>query len=68
MLETEQGWRRSRIIALTGLSNETDMAEALGEGGVDKWLVKGGKSLRVIMEEVIEMQKEVEERRRLDEK
>lgn len=66
-METEQGWRRSRIIALTGLSNETDMAEALGEGGVDKWLVKGGKSLRVIMEEVVEMQKEVEERRRLDE-
>jgi len=66
-MEIEQDWPRSRIIALTGLSNETDMAEALGEGGVDKWLVKGGKSLRVIMEEVVEMQKEVEERRRLDE-
>lgn len=29
---------------------------------MDKWLVKGGKSLRVIMEEVADVQKELENR------
>ncbi|GAA5904799.1 hybrid sensor histidine kinase/response regulator [Sporobolomyces salmoneus] len=63
-LEVERGWERCRIIALTGLSNEKDMAEA-SEGGVDKWVIKGGKSLRIIMEEVAEVQQEIEARRSL---
>lgn len=67
VIENEQGWHRSRILALTGLSNESDMAKGLGQGGVDKWLVKGGKSLRLIIEEVVEMQKEVAERRLCEE-
>ncbi|GAA6060415.1 hypothetical protein JCM10212_002183 [Sporobolomyces blumeae] len=60
-IERERGWHPCRIIALTGLSNEADMAKALGpEGSIDKWLVKGGKSLRIIMDEVVEMQRELE--------
>ncbi|GAA5977969.1 hypothetical protein JCM5350_006284 [Sporobolomyces pararoseus] len=65
-IEIERTWERCRIIALTGLSNESDIAEAVS-GGVDKWLVKGGKSLRAIMDEVVEVQQELEERRREEE-
>ncbi|GAA5906724.1 hypothetical protein JCM6882_003285 [Rhodosporidiobolus microsporus] len=58
-LETANGWNPMRIIALTGLSNESDMQAAMGkEGPVDSWLVKGGKSLAVIMSEITAQQQE----------
>ncbi|GAA6018479.1 hypothetical protein JCM11491_007012 [Sporobolomyces phaffii] len=62
-IEAEKGWERCRIIALTGLSNESDIAEA-ADGGVDKWLVKGGKSLRTIMDEILDVQRGLEARLR----
>ena len=59
-LEEQHGWPRARIIALTGLSTEQDMAKAgvlPGHSGpCDGWLVKGGKSLRTVMTEVANMQ------------
>ncbi|GAA6057133.1 hypothetical protein NBRC10513_004371 [Rhodotorula toruloides] len=61
-LEAERGWRRCKIIALTGLSSDVDMQKALREGGpIDQWLVKGGKSLRVILDEIANLQKELDE-------
>ncbi|GAA5928816.1 hypothetical protein JCM1841_003579 [Sporobolomyces salmonicolor] len=60
--ERLSGWAPCRIIALTGLSNSADMQKALGPGGsVDAWLVKGGKSLRVILEEIAKLQSEMDE-------
>ncbi|BGP24117.1 sensor histidine kinase/response regulator [Rhodotorula toruloides] len=61
-LEAEQGWRRCKIIALTGLSNDADMQKALRDDGpIDRWLVKGGKSLRVILDEIANLQNELDE-------
>ncbi|BGP39437.1 hypothetical protein JCM10450v2_003390 [Rhodotorula kratochvilovae] len=61
-LEAERGWAPLRIIALTGLSNDADMQKALGKDGpVDEWVVKGGRSLRIILEEVAALQKELDE-------
>lgn len=60
-LEAERGWRRCKVIALTGLSNDVDMQKALREDGpVDQWLVKGGKSMRVILDEIA-LQNELDE-------
>ncbi|GAA5941688.1 hybrid sensor histidine kinase/response regulator [Sporobolomyces koalae] len=59
-LEEVNGWKRCKIIALTGLANESDMAEAIVTGGIDSWLVKGGKSLRIIMDEIVNMQQDIE--------
>ncbi|GAA5866559.1 hypothetical protein JCM8547_005459 [Rhodosporidiobolus lusitaniae] len=62
-LEAQQGWEPARIIALTGLSNESEMQKALGnDGPVDSWLVKGGKSLTVILGEVACQQEEFDAR------
>ena len=56
-LEAERGWPRCHIIALTGLSNEADMQKTVGkEGPFDSWLVKGGKSLRAILDTVYTLQ------------
>lgn len=61
-LELAHGWEPARIVALTGLSNETEMAKALGnDGPIDSWLVKGGKSLRVILDEIAAQQRELDE-------
>lgn len=61
-VEAERGWPALRIIALTGLSNEADMQKALGKDGpVDEWVVKGGRSLRIILEEVSAMQAELDD-------
>ncbi|GAA5863031.1 hypothetical protein JCM1840_002443 [Sporobolomyces johnsonii] len=61
--ERQLGWAPCRIIALTGLSNSADMQKALGPGGsVDAWLVKGGRSLRVILEEISKLQKELDDK------
>ncbi|GAA5903808.1 hypothetical protein JCM5296_003931 [Sporobolomyces johnsonii] len=61
--ERQMGWAPCRIIALTGLSNSADMQKALGPGGsVDEWLVKGGRSLRVILEEIAKLQNEMDEK------
>ncbi|GAA5841100.1 hypothetical protein JCM11251_008018 [Rhodosporidiobolus azoricus] len=58
-LEAANGWMPIRIIALTGLSNESDMQTALSpEGPIDSWLVKGGKSLSVIMSEIAAQQQD----------
>ncbi|KAL8277383.1 hypothetical protein RQP46_010223 [Phenoliferia psychrophenolica] len=55
--EKANGLKRVRIIALSGLSNEIDKAAALdgrnGEPGpVDCFITKGGKSLRLILDEL----------------
>ncbi|GAA6058264.1 hypothetical protein JCM3770_004330 [Rhodotorula araucariae] len=61
-LEAQHGWARMRIIALTGLSNDADMQKALGKDGpVDEWVVKGGRSLRIILDEVAALQRELDE-------
>lgn len=61
-LEQLHHWEPARIIALTGLSNEVEMQKALGaDGPIDSWLVKGGKSLRVILDEISAQQKELDE-------
>jgi CheY-like chemotaxis protein len=61
-LEIANGWEPARIVALTGLSNEVEMQKALGnDGPIDSWLVKGGKSLRVILDEIANQQKELDE-------
>ncbi|GAA5870966.1 hypothetical protein JCM3774_003491 [Rhodotorula dairenensis] len=55
-LESERGWSRCHIIALTGL-NEADLQKTVGkEGPFDSWLVKGGKSLRAILDAVYALQ------------
>lgn len=55
-LESERGWRRCQIIALTGL-NEADLQKTVGKDGpFDSWLVKGGKSLRAILDAVYALQ------------
>lgn len=43
-----------RIVALTGLSSATDMAR--GVGLVDVWLIKGGKSMRAVLDEIVTLQ------------
>ena len=59
--EAERRWDPLRIIALTGLSNDAEMQKALGQNGpVDEWVVKGGRSLRIILEEVAKMQRDLE--------
>ncbi|GAA5926102.1 hypothetical protein JCM3775_005204 [Rhodotorula graminis] len=61
-VEAERGWEPLRIIALTGLSNDAEMQAALGQNGpVDEWVVKGGRSLRIILEEVATMQRLLDE-------
>jgi len=56
-IEKERGWRRHRIVALTGLSNSEDVSLALGDTGpMDAWVVKGGTSLRDLTEEMRRMQ------------
>lgn len=50
--------RRCKIIALTGLSNEEDMRTA--ESDIDYWVVKGGKSMRIILEEIGRLQQEMD--------
>ncbi|BGO91032.1 hypothetical protein NBRC10512_000161 [Rhodotorula toruloides] len=61
-LEAERHWRRCKIIALTGLSSDLDVQRALCEDGpIDQWLVKGGKSLRVILDEIANLQNELDE-------
>lgn len=56
-LELERGWPRCRIIALTGLTNGADMEASSRAGSpVDSWIVKGGKSLRAILDEVQALQ------------
>lgn len=61
-VEAERGWEPLRIIALTGLSNDAEMQSALGQNGpVDEWVVKGGRSLRIILEEVAKMQRDLDE-------
>lgn len=62
-LEDERGWPRCHIIALTGLSNEADMQKTVGkEGPFDSWLVKGGKSLRAILDAVYTLQEALDAR------
>ncbi|GAA5977708.1 hypothetical protein JCM11641_001384 [Rhodosporidiobolus odoratus] len=64
-IEAEQGWSPCHITALTGLSNESEIQEALRPGGpVDSWLVKGGKSLRVILDDVLAQQEGIVKARR----
>ncbi|GAA6039138.1 hypothetical protein JCM8097_005344 [Rhodosporidiobolus ruineniae] len=61
-VEAANGWAPTRIIALTGLSGEQEMQKALGaEGPVNSWLVKGGKSLRVIIDEIQQQQRELDD-------
>ncbi|BGP31509.1 hypothetical protein JCM10296v2_003274 [Rhodotorula toruloides] len=61
-LEAERGWRRCKILALSGLSSDLDMHKALRDDGpIDQWLVKGGKSLRMILDEIANLQKELNE-------
>ncbi|GAA5994661.1 hybrid sensor histidine kinase/response regulator [Rhodotorula paludigena] len=61
-LEAERGWPPMRILALTGLSNESDMQKALGsDGPINEWIVKGGRSLRIILDEVKRLQSELDE-------
>jgi hypothetical protein len=56
------GWKPAPITALSCISNESEMQQALGPNGVlDSWLVKGGKSLRVILDEIAAQQKELDE-------
>lgn len=43
-----------RIVALTGLSSALDMAR--GDGLVDVWLIKGGKSMRAVLDEIVALQ------------
>ncbi|GAA5889083.1 hypothetical protein JCM6882_009737 [Rhodosporidiobolus microsporus] len=49
---------RCRIVALTGLSSEQDF-RAAEEAGVDEFLVKGGKSLAVVLREVKAIEEEL---------
>ncbi|KAI5476549.1 sensor histidine kinase/response regulator [Pseudohyphozyma bogoriensis] len=61
--ELANGLPRCRIIALSGLSTEADVTKALGiagEGPIDSWVVKGGKSMRIILDEVKELQAELD--------
>lgn len=61
-LEAQRGWPPMRILALTGLSNESDMQKALGsDGPINEWIVKGGRSLRIILDEVKRLQSELDE-------
>ncbi len=66
-IEEQHGWARARIVALTGLSTEQDMAKAGvlngHTGPCDGWLVKGGKSLRTVMTEVTNLQAVLEAER-----
>ncbi|ORY74544.1 hypothetical protein BCR35DRAFT_306686 [Leucosporidium creatinivorum] len=50
---------RCRLIALTGLSNEEDLRNA-ADGPLDYWVVKGGKSMRAILEEIARLQQELD--------
>ncbi|GAA5991943.1 hypothetical protein JCM10908_002281 [Rhodotorula pacifica] len=60
-VEAERGWPHCHIIALTGLSNEADMQKTVGkEGPFDSWLVKGGKSLRAILDAVYALQERLD--------
>lgn len=55
-LETEYDLPRCRIIVLTGLSYDTSHAD----GVFDHWIVKGGKSLALIMAEIVACQGEID--------
>ncbi|GAA5876037.1 hypothetical protein JCM8547_003538 [Rhodosporidiobolus lusitaniae] len=57
--EFGNGWHRCRFVALSGLSSSAEQREA-EESGVDEFLVKGGKSLAVIMREVKAIEEELE--------
>ncbi|KAM0749780.1 hypothetical protein T439DRAFT_381348 [Meredithblackwellia eburnea MCA 4105] len=58
--EISMGWPRHTIIALTALSSAEDQAHGVqkdGKGGpFDKWLVKGGKALRQLEDELLNIQ------------
>ena len=62
-LAEEAGFRSSLLtllrpqIALTGLSASESMLE--GEH-IDSWIVKGGKSMRVILDEIAQLQDELD--------
>ncbi|BGP38507.1 hypothetical protein JCM10450v2_002455 [Rhodotorula kratochvilovae] len=58
-IETERGWPRHKIIALTGLSNKVDRVKA--KDTIDDWLLKGGNSLRILTEELARIQLELDE-------
>ncbi|KDE06838.1 hypothetical protein MVLG_02874 [Microbotryum lychnidis-dioicae p1A1 Lamole] len=64
-IEKEQALAPSRIIALSGLSNEADMRKAgcldNVAGPVDHWIVKGNRSLRQVMTEVMAQKEVIEE-------
>lgn len=46
--EAEHGLPRCRIIVLTGISRDVGLAD----GVFDHWIVKGGKSISLIMQEI----------------
>lgn len=56
--EREQSLPRCKLIALTGLSNEEDIRTA--ESSLDYWVVKGGKSMRIILEEIGRLQQDLD--------
>ncbi|KAM0753373.1 hypothetical protein T439DRAFT_379064 [Meredithblackwellia eburnea MCA 4105] len=58
--EKKKNLPRARIVALTGLSSEQEMERGVGvDGPVDHWLVKGGRSMRIVLEEVTSLQKDI---------
>ncbi|GAA5943081.1 hypothetical protein JCM3775_000638 [Rhodotorula graminis] len=59
-IEIERGWPRSKIIALTGLSNKVDRVAS--QDIIDDWLLKGGDSLRVLTEQLARLQLELDDR------
>ncbi|KAH8922496.1 hypothetical protein BT69DRAFT_1334648 [Atractiella rhizophila] len=62
--EEEERLPRSRIIALTGLSNEVDMKRGY-LSGADDWVVKGAQSLPDLAASLIRLQKDFDEGRTL---
>ncbi|KAM0745676.1 hypothetical protein T439DRAFT_330489 [Meredithblackwellia eburnea MCA 4105] len=63
--EKKMGYPRTRLVVLSGLSNDVDKAAALDprngeQGPVDNFITKGGKSLRLVLEEAKQVQEAVE--------